>query len=295
MRDRPLQPSIARDGVDKIRLARGATKESSMKIVANGIGIYVEDEGSGDLPLVFLHYWGGSSRTWHHVTSALASSHRTIATDHRGWGRSDAPPSGYGLADLAADAEGVIEALGLERYILIGHSMGGKVAQLLASRRPNGLAGLVLVAPSPPSPMRMPAEARDRMANAYASREAVEATIDQVLTAKALSPRDRAQVIDDSLRGAPPAKAAWPQATSLEDITQEVSAIDVPTIVIAGAMDRVDSVAILQSELMPRIPQAVLHVLPGTGHLSMLESPELLVPIVSDFANALRIAPGAAD
>jgi pimeloyl-ACP methyl ester carboxylesterase len=258
-----------------------------MKIAANGVRIYVEDEGTGDLPLVFLHYWGGSSRTWRNVIAALGQSHRTVAIDHRGWGQSDAPPSGYGLADLAADAQGVIDALGLERYILVGHSMGGKVAQLIASRRPEGLAGLVLVAPSPPSPMSMPAAARDRMANAYASREAVETTIDQVLTAKPLSPHDRAQVIDDSLRGAPPAKTAWPRLTSLEDITKQVSAIDVPTIVIAGEMDRVDTVTTLQAELMPRIPQAVLNVLPGTGHLSMLESPELLARIISDFADSL--------
>jgi pimeloyl-ACP methyl ester carboxylesterase len=260
-----------------------------MKIASNGIRIYVDDKGVGDLPLVFLHYWGGSSRTWHHVTSALAKSYRTIATDHRGWGQSDAPSSGYGLSDLAADAQGIIETLGLERYILVGHSMGGKVAQLLASRRPKGLCGLVLVAPSPPSPMSMPAEVREGMAHAYSSRESVETTIDQVLTAKPLSPEDRAQVIDDSLRGAPAAKVAWPRATSLEDITQQVSAINVPTIVIAGDMDRVDSVATLRSEVLPRIPQAVLHVVPGTGHLSMLESPELLVQIVSDFADDLKV------
>jgi len=265
-------------------------KGIDMKMKSNGIGIYVEDKGIGDPPLVFLHYWGGSSRTWRHVTAALSKSHRTLAIDHRGWGQSDAPPSGYGLADLAADAQGVIEALDLPRYILIGHSMGGKVAQLLASRRPKNLAGLVLVAPSPPSPMQMPAEAREMMANAYSSREAVELTIDNVLTAKALSPQDREQVIDDSLRGAPQAKWAWPRTTSVEDITQEVAAIDVPTVVIAGERDRVDSVNTLKSELVQRVPHAVLHVLPGTGHLSMLESPETVTQIIADFANSLREA-----
>jgi pimeloyl-ACP methyl ester carboxylesterase len=128
-------------------------KESAMKIATNGIRLHVEEQGSGDLALVFLHYWGGSSRTWGKVIAALPKSYRTIAIDHRGWGQSEAPASGYGLADLADDAQGVIEALELKRYLLIGHSMGGKVAQLMASRRPKGLAGLVLVAPSPPQPM----------------------------------------------------------------------------------------------------------------------------------------------
>src|SRR4051794_41017534 len=107
-----------------------------MKTTSNGIGIHVEEQGSGDLALVFLHYWGGSSRTWKHVTTPLAKSYRTIAVDHRGWGESDAPAAGYSLADHADDVAGVIDALRLRRYILVGHSMGGKVAQLLASRRP---------------------------------------------------------------------------------------------------------------------------------------------------------------
>ncbi len=259
-----------------------------MEITANGIRIHVEEHGEGDLPLVFLHYWGGSLRTWHHVVDALSTSHRMIAMDHRGWGHSEAPPTGYGLADLAADAEGVIEALNLRRYILVGHSMGGKVAQLLASRRPKALAGLVLVAPAPPSPLAISAEARRMMADAYSTRQTVGLTIDQVLTGKALSPEDREQVIEDSLRGAPQAKAAWPLATSLEDITRQVAAIDVQTIIIAGERDRVESVETLKAELLPHIAHAVFHMLPGTGHLSPLESPKNLARIIGDFAQSLK-------
>jgi pimeloyl-ACP methyl ester carboxylesterase len=260
-----------------------------MKIASNGIRIQVEEQGSGDLAVVFLHYWGGSSRTWRKVIAALPKSYRTIAIDQRGWGESDAPVSGYGLADLADDAQGVIEALELKRYVLVGHSMGGKVAQLMASRRPKGLIGLVLVAPSPPQPMAMPPQAREMMAGSYATRESVGMTIDQVLAAKALSHKDREQVIEDSLRGAPQAKAAWPQSTSLEDITRDVVGINVPTVVIAGELDRVDSVDLLKAELLSRLPHAVLHVLPSTGHLSPLESAQELSRLIGDFA-AARVA-----
>ena len=149
-----------------------------MKIDSNGVALHVEDRGAGNPSLVFLHYYGGSSRTWKHVTAKLAPIFRTITIDHRGWGEFDAPEGGYGLADLAADAQGVIAALNLQRYVRVGHSMVGKVAQLMASRQPVGLAGLILVARSPPSPMSMPAQAREMMAGAYASREAVEASID---------------------------------------------------------------------------------------------------------------------
>ena len=212
--------------------------------------------------------------------------HRTIAIDHRGWGKSDAPANGYGLADLADDAQGVIAALNLKRYILIGHSMGGKVAQLMASRRPEGLAGLVLVAPSPPQPMDIPPDAREAMAGAYLSRDSIGMAIDQMLTAKVLSQKDREQVIEDSLRGAPQAKAAWPRSTSLEDISRNVAAINAPTVVIAGELDRVDSLDLLKAELLSRIPHAALHVLPGTGHLTPLELSQELARLIGDFANA---------
>lgn len=264
-----------------------------MKIATNGIAIHVEEQGAGAPSLVFLHYYGGSSRSWKHVVAALSGRFHTVAIDQRGWGRSDAPDTGYGLADLAADAAGAIAALKLRRFVLIGHSMGGKVAQLLASRRPAGLAGLVLVAPAPPTPMIMPAPAREMLANAYATRESVEAAIDQVLTAKPLSAADRAQVIEDSLAGAPPAKSAWPRTTSLEDIAAEVGNINVPTLVIAGALDRVDPPIRLQVELLPRIPQAEMRVLAGTGHLSMLESPGAVAELIAEFCDGLNPGIGA--
>ena len=125
------------------------------------------------------------------------------------------------------------------------------------------------------------------MAGAYANRGAVEATIDNVLTAKALSAEDREQVIADSLRGAPAAKVAWPRATSLEDITGLVGGIEAPTLVIAGELDRIDNPKLLKAELLSRIPQAEMRILPGTGHLSMLESPAELTELITRFCSSL--------
>ena len=254
-----------------------------MEIRSNGTRIHVAQQGSGELALVFLHYYGGSSRTWDGVAGALADHYRIVATDHRGWGESEAPAEGYGIADLAADAEGVIQTLGLKRYVVVGHSMGGKVAQLIASRWPDGLEGLVLVAPSPPSPMLLSDEQRATLTGAYQSRESVEFVIDHVLTATALNATLREQVIEDSLKGAPQAKAAWPNVAMREDITAAVASIDVPTIVISGELDQVDRVATLQAELMPRIPHAALHLLPEIGHLSPLEAPVEVAQIIAQF------------
>lgn len=258
-----------------------------MDIASNGIRIHLKDNGTGNPALVFLHYWGGSSRTWDGVAGELAGQYRTLAIDHRGWGDSDAPEHGYAIADLANDAQGVVEALNLPRYVLIGHSMGGKVAQLLASRRPAGLAGLALVAPSPPSPTVLPDGQRAAMSHAYDTRESIEWVLDHVLTAKPLDPIRREQVINDSLRGAASAKEAWPNAAMPEDITAEVSAINVPVMVIAGEDDQVDRVETLRTELLPRIANARLHVLPGTGHLSPLEVPSALAALIRAFVAEL--------
>lgn len=263
-----------------------------MKISANGIQLHVRDQGEGQPAIVFLHYWGGSSRTWDAVIAALPG-HRCVAPDLRGWGDSDAPAAGYALADFAADTLALIAALDLRRYVLVGHSMGGKIAQLLASRRPAGLAGLVLVAPSPPVPLALPPEARAAMAGAYLSRESVIGTIDHMLTAKPLSAALREQIIADSLRGAPQARDAWPASTSHEDISAAVGDTDVPVIVIGGELDRVDPVAVLEAEVLGRIGHAAMYVLPGTGHLSPLESPAGLAAIIADFVRELPAAANA--
>jgi pimeloyl-ACP methyl ester carboxylesterase len=260
----------------------------AMNIQSNGIRIRVNEKGHGEQAVVFLHYWGGSSRTWRFVTDELSDRYRTVATDHRGWGHSDAPEGGYGIVDLADDAQGVIDALGLSRYVIVGHSMGGKVAQLIASRRPPGLEGLVLVAPSPPSPMVLPDEQRAVMVSAYDSRESVAWVLDNVLTGSPLAPERRELVIEDSLRGAPQAKAAWPNVAMREDISADVAAIDVPVLVIAGERDQVDPVETLRAELLPKIAHARLEVLAGIGHLSPLEASSAVAAAIRQFAGELE-------
>lgn len=131
-----------------------------MKRKVGDVWIYVEQKGTGDPSLVFLHYWGGTHRTWSKVTDNLQHTYHTVAYDMRGWGRSDAKENGYSISALANEAAALIEQLHLRKYVLVGHSMGGKVAQLLASRRPAGLVGLVLVAPASPAPNRLPEDAK---------------------------------------------------------------------------------------------------------------------------------------
>jgi pimeloyl-ACP methyl ester carboxylesterase len=262
-----------------------------VRIEANGIRINVRDRGQGEPSLVFLHYWGGSSRTWDEVIAELAAEHRSIALDHRGWGDSDAPAQGYSLSDLANDAQAVITAMDLRRYVVVGHSMGGKTAQLLASRRPAGLVGLVLVAPSPPGATVLPDEQREALLHAYDSRESIAHARDHILTALPLTEAQRERVVQDSLGGADAAKRAWPTRIMPEDIRAEVGHINVPTLVLSGEKDQVDPTVRLRDELLPLISGARLQVLPRTGHLAMLEDPEAVARAIRDFAGGLPKSP----
>lgn len=253
----------------------------------DGARLHVAQAGAGNPSLVFLHYWGGSTRTWRLVIERLAASARCVAIDHRGWGRSSAPASGYAIADLAADARAVIDALGLDDYILVGHSMGGKVAQLLASRRPPGLRGLVLVAPAPATPAPVPDAARAQMAASYTSREAVLAALDTVLRHAALGDELREQVIEDSLAGADQAKHAWPAHAIAEDVSADLRRIDVPALVIAGEHDRVEPADVLRSHVVAEIPGARLVTVADCGHLIPLEQPDALSDAVRAFVDQL--------
>lgn len=189
-----------------------------MRVDTGKVKLHVVDGGAGQPVLVFLHYWGGSARTWLGVTSVLEASYRCIAYDQRGWGTSDAPETGYALDDLAEDLTALLTHLELRRYVLVGHSMGGKVAMLAASQRPVGLEALVLVAPASPLPQDIPGEAWEAQRHAYDNRETAEKAID-FLTFHAPNKAMREQLIEDSLRGSPGAKYAWPHVAAYQDIS----------------------------------------------------------------------------
>jgi pimeloyl-ACP methyl ester carboxylesterase len=81
-------------------------------------------------------------------------------------------------------------------------------------------------------------------------------------------------IIEDTLKGAPPAKKAWPEAGMIEDISAAVSNIEVPTLVLAGEKDQVERAETLERELIPRILGSQIKIIPQTGHLSPLEVPD---------------------
>jgi pimeloyl-ACP methyl ester carboxylesterase len=256
-------------------------------VCVQGLNFQVRDVGDKQPVLVFLHYWGGTGRTWDLVIRELAGRHRCIAPDLRGWGGSDKTADGYDLHTQADDTAAIIASLGLSQYILIGQSMGGKIAQIFGARRPQGLKGLVLVAPAPPTPIAAPKEQRDAILESYQTPAGIEFAL-SILTSRRLSPTLRQQVIDDTLGGSPAAKVAWTQAGMTLDVSDIVGNINVPTTVVVGDADKVEAEPLLRRELASRISGTEFIVLPGVGHLSPLEAPRELAAAITTAISKIR-------
>jgi pimeloyl-ACP methyl ester carboxylesterase len=180
----------------------------------------------------------------------------------------------------------VIRALDPARYILVGHSMGGKASQWLAAQRPSGLVGLALIASSPPSPMPIDESQREQMRKAYADRDAIEWSLDNVLVGSPIAETDREQLVADALRLSLPARQGWLDIGSREDFSSQVAAIEVPVLIVAGELDRVDPTALVKEHILPCYPSASVRFLVGKGHLLPVEAPVEVAELVGDFATA---------
>jgi pimeloyl-ACP methyl ester carboxylesterase len=108
----------------------------------------IDDGGHGGLPVVFVHSLAGNSNHWAAQLEHLRPSRRAVALELRGHGRSEPPRNGdYSIAGMAGDIEAVVDTLSLDRFVLVGHSMGGGVALTYAGAHPERVAALLLVDP----------------------------------------------------------------------------------------------------------------------------------------------------
>src|SRR5271155_3197772 len=282
MRRHEHRPGYRRRQESTVRHRGHSMSSKGHSIRVANLQIYAEEAGERSPALVFAHYWGGSRRTWSEVIARLSNRFRCIALDLRGWGKSDRPTEDYNLFAQADDVAGVIKSLKVKDFVLVGHSMGGKIAQILAGRRPTGLRAVVLVAPAPPTPLRVPDAQKQAMLASYTTPEGIGDAL-KIITQQPLTIAQRLQVTEDSLGGAEAAKVEWVSQGMPLDISKEASSINVPVCVIAGSADQVEKEAALREALLPLGPQTKLVTIEGVGHLSPLEGPVEVAPAISGF------------
>jgi 3-oxoadipate enol-lactonase len=250
--------------------------------------------------LIFLHFWGGSARTFSKLSPLLSSTHSVFAIDFRGWGYSTGPhsPGAYSISNLADDVRSLVTLLpGIADagFVLVGHSMGGKVAQLLASCRPPGLKGVLLVAPAPAGPLILPSEEmKEQQMKAYNTLEAAEFTVRNVLSAGGLEDEEVKTLVEDTQRGNEWARKAWPAYGMGEDYSDNFRDIDVPVRIVVGALDIVEPAERVRTEVLDKInidyardAKASMVVVEGSGHMLPLEKPERLAEEIRVFCNSL--------
>ena len=115
---------------------------------ANGINIHYTRTGGNKSPVILLHGLTANGACWTSLANALEGDHDVIMPDARGHGKSSAPHHGYRYEDFANDVVAFIKEMRLSSPVLLGHSMGGMTAALVASRKPALLHGLILADPT---------------------------------------------------------------------------------------------------------------------------------------------------
>lgn len=260
--------------------------------------VHTEQAGSGE-PILLLHGFGGSTYTWRKVMPALAESHRVIAIDLNGFGYTQRPKSreSYTREGQEKLVLGVMDALGLDRAHVFGHSYGGGLSLFIASRHPERFRTLVLVDSSAPT------YANDRRSRAASFRPLNNLFVRSF----ALRPGTIRKALehsyyDDSLV-TPELVQAYLDRLQIEGVSDayygltapvrspqervDLAKIDVPALVLWGAHDKlIDPEAGRRSSQV--LPQGEFVLLAKSGHLPMEEEPEEFLRAVLPFLERHR-------
>lgn len=251
---------------------------------------FIDDGDAHALPVVFLHAFPYHSGMWEPQREALRGHARFIAFDAPGLGTRSGNTTAYMLEHVVDDLLALLDHLRIERCVLVGLSMGGYVALRAVTRAPERVRGLVLANTQAGADSDKSRLGRAEGLRALARNGAAAFVAAQV--EKQLSPRTRSMSPEVGARLAALASDATDAgiAASLVaiatrgDHTSTLADIGVPTIVLAGAEDVVTPPA-LAEVLAQNIPNAVLHVLAGAGHISNLETePEFTATLLAFLA-----------
>jgi N-formylmaleamate deformylase len=265
------------------------TQWQSDDVLVNGLRLHYTRTGGAKPPVVLAHGFSDDGLCWTPVAEVLASDYDVIMVDARGHGRSEAPESGYNMADMAGDLGGVIAELGLQRPTVIGHSMGGGTTLALAGLYPD-VPGAILLEDAAPlglAAMRRPHDQgrRTRTAEMIAgvrSKTREQLIAEQRAATPAWSEEALELVIDARLRLSPKvANFGPPTAVDWPVILKRVTC---PVLLIAADPDRggmisAERVAAFQSY----VPQLRVMTIEGAGHCVRYEQFDRYMDIVRGF------------
>ena len=268
----------------------GEAGPGGVRLTVHGVELAVTVEGEGPA-VVFLHGYPLDRSIWAHQVTHLHGVRR-IAPDLRGFGRSDAPDLGYSMATWADDVAALLEALGEERAVLCGLSMGGYVAFEFARRHPGRLAGLVLV-DTRAGPDGEEAR-RGRDAAIQLVREKGAGAIAEQMLPKLFAPatvRRRPEVVtqvEAVIRRTPVAGIAGALAAMRDraDSRPLLPTLEVPAMVLVGAEDGLTPPPEAE-EMAAALPGAELREIPEAGHLAPVEQPEAVTTAIAEFVRGI--------
>ena len=246
-----------------------------------------ELHGDGAHKVFAVHGWFADRSAF---TPLLPDLDRTAfqyaLVDLRGYGAARADSGACTTAEAALDLVELADRLGWRRFSVVGHSMGGAIAQRLLTVAPHRLRRIVGVSPVPASGLDLPPEQWELFADAAHRPENRRAIID--LTTGGRRPAawlDR--MVERSLACSDPkAFRAWLDSWAREDFHDRVEGVPVPALAVAGALDPALSAELLRATWMAWYPRAELHELPCAGHYAMDETPLELIRVVEDFLRA---------
>jgi pimeloyl-ACP methyl ester carboxylesterase len=255
--------------------------------LATGVRLSYTSTGlSSETPVLLLHAWAESRRSFDRLLGLLPATVHAIAIDQRGHGDADKPPVGYSLESLAEDVEAFMDARGISSAVLLGSSSGGYVAQQVAIRSPKRIAGLVLVG-SPRTLRERPSFADDV--------EHLTDPIDVAWVRKSLTwfpifHRVPRWYIDDRVQdGVRIPAQVWRESfngfTAARPPT-DVATITAPTLIVWGDRDELLT-RDQEKRLVAAIPGSRLVVYEDTGHLVLWEQPEQLAADLTSFIESL--------
>jgi N-formylmaleamate deformylase len=252
----------------------------------NGITMHYTRTGGNKPPLILLHGLTAHGACWTVLAHDLEEEYDLIMPDARGHGESSVPDYGYRYEDHADDVVGLIKALRLPPPILLGHSMGGMTAAVVASHKPRLLRGLILADPTFLSP-KVQREVRDSDV-ADQHRRMLTMSLDEVVAeARARHPHRSRETLELLARARlQTSMAAFDVLTPPNpDYKRLVSTIDVPSLLLFGDKGVVSSV--VAEELQRLNPRFQVEQIQEAGHGVHLDQPERFAAIVKSFLRSL--------